>query len=155
MGWILGLSFTKLANTENYCIFRVSSPETGNVNRADLLLILSLTPVRRRKDYAQGSSDVRKPQQRFCEEEQLWLLHKLFLNRGWGQHMTILKVGSGLVFHWNKDLWARPESQKSMFHDLCRKVIAVLWNILEWQAQTMAWKNCKPFWFGVGEAGKI
>lgn len=27
---------------------------------------------------------------------------------------------------------------KSMFHDLCRKEIVTLWNILEQQAQTMA-----------------
>lgn len=58
MGWDLGLSFTEHANSENDCIFRVSSSETGNVNRADLVLILSLSAIRKRKDCARVSSDV-------------------------------------------------------------------------------------------------
>ena len=58
----VGCVSTQLVNKENYCIFRVSSSETGNVNRADLVLRLSLTPVRKRKGCVQGSSDVQKPQ---------------------------------------------------------------------------------------------
>ena len=33
--------------------------------------------------------------------------------------------------------------------------MVALWNILEWQAQTVARKNSRPFWVGGGEAGKI
>lgn len=37
---------------------------------------------------------------------------------------------------------------KTLFHDLCRKVMVALWNILEWQAQTVVRKNSRPFWVG-------
>ena len=46
-----------------------------------------------------GRMTLAKCLKKFCKEEQLWLLHKLFLNRGRGRHMTPFKAVSGLVFH--------------------------------------------------------